>query len=530
MHMHSFYIKVFATAALAYPAARISEGYEWTDKQLKYCLATNIVLQIVASLSGNLFATWFGPVAIVGPIFFAAQLLANLVVFWIVLGLESFSREMQIGTYVIVAAVILLIVNGPGSQDYGDTTFQELISQPYAMVWGWILFLSMMVSGVIVIVDDLHKRRESFRLVVLLVARGSAFSLNLSTGKAVVLPSDQFWLIVNIIIKVVSGIIYTRAIVVQSTAVKQNVFVPMNATLIVFLNAATGIIIWEDWRVVQSWIGYVCVFFLLALGCGLLLGDLGLLQETAPETFLGARASMFIKEERTKLLDNLKGFGQERSVRNGLVSGAASMDASCNYVHPNCDLDNRPDNLDNKTSQDPPEETNPLPPSNSMEHETVDFRPIPMRLRSKRRTSRLSIQRNPRTMRAWASVYGRAKAAPRLSVVPSADGYTQIRWSNIMENLDEDASLCDSPAISEVSYSVPSEEEEEKKEKEVPTNQSAPSEENTPEVSSPSNSVPREEEEEVTPIQSAPSEEDTPPDEENPQRPTVMSMTGLGSQ
>jgi hypothetical protein len=40
------------------------EGYEWTDKQLKGCLAANIILQIMASLSGNLFATWFGPVAI----------------------------------------------------------------------------------------------------------------------------------------------------------------------------------------------------------------------------------------------------------------------------------------------------------------------------------------------------------------------------------------------------------------------------------------------------------------------------------
>jgi hypothetical protein len=101
-------LQVFATAMLAYPAARMLEGAEWTDKQLKGCLAANIILQILASLAGNLCATWYGPVAIVGPIFFAAQLLANLIVFWIVLGLESFSREMQIGTYVIVISVILV--------------------------------------------------------------------------------------------------------------------------------------------------------------------------------------------------------------------------------------------------------------------------------------------------------------------------------------------------------------------------------------------------------------------------------------
>lgn len=89
--------QVFATAVLAYPAARILEGHHWSDWALKGCLALNIVLQIVASLSGNLFATWFGPVSVVAPVFFAAQLLANLVVYWIALGLEAFSHEMQSG-------------------------------------------------------------------------------------------------------------------------------------------------------------------------------------------------------------------------------------------------------------------------------------------------------------------------------------------------------------------------------------------------------------------------------------------------
>jgi hypothetical protein len=102
-------LEIFGTACLAYPAARILQCFEWTDWQLKGCLAGNIIFQILASLSGNLFATWFGPVSIVGPIFFAAQLLANLFLFWLVLGIEAFSKEMQIGSYVIVIAVALLL-------------------------------------------------------------------------------------------------------------------------------------------------------------------------------------------------------------------------------------------------------------------------------------------------------------------------------------------------------------------------------------------------------------------------------------
>ena len=260
---------------------------------------------------------------VVGPIFFAAQLLANLVVFWIVLGLEAFSREMQIGTYVIVVSVVLLIVNGPESQNYGDTTFQQLISQLYALIWACLLTGAMLVCGFIVTFVDLQhtKRKWWFKYVVLLLlAGGTAFALNLSTGKALVLPTNRFWLAINIVVKIVSGMIYTRAILVQSTAVEQKVFVPINAAFIVLINALTGIIIWEDGKVVSSWVGYACVFLLLALGCGLLLGDLGLLQESSPETFLGARASMVYRENREDMLDRLQHFGKHAEWEPQLAS------------------------------------------------------------------------------------------------------------------------------------------------------------------------------------------------------------------
>jgi hypothetical protein len=172
------------------------EGYEWTDKQLKGCLVVNVILQIVASLCGNMISTWYGPVSIVGPIFFAAQLLANLVVFWLVLGLEAFSHEMQIGTFVIIIAVILLKVNGPAAQEYDDKSFEDIISHPIAMVWSAILMIGMLVTGCIVLIVDLSERKSWQKYAVLLTARATAFSILLSTGKALVLPCSQGWLII----------------------------------------------------------------------------------------------------------------------------------------------------------------------------------------------------------------------------------------------------------------------------------------------------------------------------------------------
>lgn len=308
---------------------------------------------------------------------------------------------MQIGTYVIVVAVVLLIVNGPASQDYGDRTFQSLITEIYALAWSLILFLSMMVTGVILVFVDLHKCRQWFKISVLLIARATGFALNLSTGKALILPMDKFWLTVNIIVKVVSGIIYTRAIVVQSTAVQQKIFVPMNAALIVFINALTGIIIWEDWRVVQNWTGYICVFLLLALGCGLLLGDLGLLQETCPDTFRGARMTMVVKAERTKLLDNIKHFG-----RNSHGHGDSDNNMSLDSGDPEAAV---PEGRLHQAEGDGP----------------------------RNRRSVFSRQRSPRATKAWLSIYEKGGAAPRLSMAAAPQ---TIRWQSLRREIEAELS------------------------------------------------------------------------------------------
>ena len=43
-------------------------------------------------------------------------------------------------------------------------------------------------------------------------------------------------------------------------ALSQNAFVPLSATVVILANGANGILVWEDWRVVASWLGYATVF------------------------------------------------------------------------------------------------------------------------------------------------------------------------------------------------------------------------------------------------------------------------------
>ena len=269
-------LEVLATAALAYPDAK--EG-EWSKNpwRIRVCTFINLVFQILASVVGNLLAPWYGPVSIVGPTFLSSQLVANMIIYGHVLGLESFTKDMRIGTCVIVTAAILLPVVGPTVVPQEALPSWELLTTWYAHAWNALLLVGMFGSGIILTIRafsgycPLTSIRT--RYSVLLVARATSFVLNLSFAKVLALQPPLNWLIVSIVIKVLSGMIMTGSIVVQSTTVAQNTFVPLNATFLILVNAMNGLLVWEDWKVLQSPLGYATVAVQLVVGNYLLLGE-----------------------------------------------------------------------------------------------------------------------------------------------------------------------------------------------------------------------------------------------------------------
>ena len=262
-------LEVFATAILAYPDAQAKEGNHWTARTLRCCLLANVVLQVLASIIGNLFAPWFGPVSIVGPTFLSAQLVGNMIIYGSLLGLECFTKDMRIGTAVIVTAAILLPVVGPGVLEYENV--RDLLQTWYSIVLNIFLIAAMVITAILLVLKvlkriQLMETSKTLLYATLLTARATSFTINLSYSKVFVLDPSTTGLIVSIILKILSGAVMTGAIVVQSTSVKQNTFVPLNATCIITVNAIAGIILWEDWRVVESWLGYATVFIQLIIG------------------------------------------------------------------------------------------------------------------------------------------------------------------------------------------------------------------------------------------------------------------------
>ena len=286
-------LEVGATAVTAIPSVREKEGIpmKWWVQWL--AIAGNLVLQAVGSLLSHLIATWFGPVSLVVPFFYSATLLINMLVFS-VLG-ERFTKNMRVGTHVIVIAVILLPVVGPNIQE--DQDISILFRNWYSIIWFILLLIACAVTGTL-LAFGITKYKMKDRITILLIARATSISVNLTVSRAFILGPSQVVFVIFLVIKIISGAIYTYGIVVQSTAVQQARFVPLNATTIIIVNAITGVIIWEDWRVVESWYGYICVFVLLGLGCDLLLSVPTLLNAENPEFGATKRASFLMNRRR----------------------------------------------------------------------------------------------------------------------------------------------------------------------------------------------------------------------------------------
>ncbi|MGK3737667.1 MAG: hypothetical protein ACI90V_004514 [Bacillariaceae sp.] len=259
-------LEVAATAVTAIPAVRAKEGIEISKFMNWFWIVCNVTLQLLGSVLAHLFATWFGPTSMVVPFFFSSILLCNITIVGLLK--EPFNKNMRVGTFVIVVSVILLPAVGPTIQENQNLIL--LMSHWYSLTW-FLLLLTSSLTTSILLAMDITQYNNTNRTIILIVSRASSLCVNLTVSRALILQPSTFYFVALVTTKVITGFIYTSAIVVQSFAVEQSRFVPLNATLIILMNSITGIIIWEDWRVVQSWLGYLCVFTLLGLGCDLLL-------------------------------------------------------------------------------------------------------------------------------------------------------------------------------------------------------------------------------------------------------------------
>ena len=257
--------QVLSVLILAYPEhLKQTRGKDFKKPMRGVLVPINVFVQLFngAATTG---AAIFGPVAIIMPVTVSSQLLFNILIFGS-LGMEEFGKDVQVGTFIVVLGAVLLPVVGPDVQQ--DQNIMELITAPEAFAWTSFLFIGVCISGVSCFgcVNTKRWKSESVPVyVTLAVARVFSSVLSASLSKTLALVSG-IPLLTVICGFLICGFVLGTSVVLQATKTEQKLFVPLVSCLTQITNAATGLILWEDWKVVKSWVGYSAITVQIVVG------------------------------------------------------------------------------------------------------------------------------------------------------------------------------------------------------------------------------------------------------------------------
>jgi hypothetical protein len=261
-------LQVVAILVLAYPATFREKHHNelYSEAFEQYLVPCNIFIQLTIGLV-NTVSTWYGPVAMVMPIRVSAQLFFNMLFFGS-LGIEEFPKDVQIGTYIVVSGAFFLPIVGPTVQQGQNAV--ELLEETSSELWTMVLTGLTVFTGFIcvkffIVQTDVGVVNNRFKFQIILTARICSTVLATSLSKLLVSTTGSGFVVTLFGYTACSIVIATVAFL-QATDVDQNLFFPASACGIQVVNAVTGLILWQDWRVIQSWAGYSIVMALIVFG------------------------------------------------------------------------------------------------------------------------------------------------------------------------------------------------------------------------------------------------------------------------
>ena len=149
------FLEVASTMCLAYPEYKSKMGVQYSPTFLKLMMVINLLLMIVASLA-YIVGSWFGPVSLSVPTVMVPKLIFNLIIMGLILKMDRFSKDQQVGTYCIACAILTLPDVGPSDQP--DLDVLDLVRQPLAIIW--IIVLTIATIGCCMGMVMLSKRES----------------------------------------------------------------------------------------------------------------------------------------------------------------------------------------------------------------------------------------------------------------------------------------------------------------------------------------------------------------------------------
>ena len=265
-------IRVVATMVLAYPDFRArQQGQSLSNRP--YYIAGHVTLIVTAAMI-SVAGTLFGPVSIAIPVQTASMLLANVVAMSVVLRMRQFDKAQRTGTYVVFFSVLSLVDVGPATQDNQDVL--QLIHR--SQWWCVLVTCGILGSAAGTLWFQFRQRQSSTWNFAILAAGVTLSNVGMATsGKtlgdlrgAALGAAVAYYLVASGL-----GLLFS---ILSATACDQGIFTPLTSVALILVNMLTGIIVWEDGKVMHTWVAYLCSCALMCLGV-YLLAEIDLLEK-----------------------------------------------------------------------------------------------------------------------------------------------------------------------------------------------------------------------------------------------------------
>ncbi|KAL1524780.1 hypothetical protein AB1Y20_019662 [Prymnesium parvum] len=263
-------LEVTSTMCLAYPEFRRKQGVKYSLTFERLMLVANLAIMVFASLA-YITGSWFGPVSLSVPVVMVSKLLSNMGIMGLILRMDNFSREQQVGTYCITCAILALPDVGPSDQPELDAL--DLVQAPAAVAWTIACFVATGLCCLMMISLARRPKDTPPSVMVSLVTYVTAqvMSAVISTSASKMFPLlGGFTLLLAFAVAGVAAIVNVVSLILAATAVDQAIFIPSTTCFTLLTNMATGLLLWEDWRVIDRWMAYIMLHLIMTLGIVLL--------------------------------------------------------------------------------------------------------------------------------------------------------------------------------------------------------------------------------------------------------------------
>ena len=145
-----------------------------------------------------------------------------------------------------------------------------------AIVWLIFLFAASIFCCVMMVVlkrrtDAGNPPGQNLSLLVYVTAQVTSAVVGTSVSKMFAAEVPPFFLYTLFLLAIIFAAINVVSLILAAVAVDQGIFVPMQTCATLVINLVTGLIVWEDYKVIEGTeIAYIMVHFIMLLGIWLL--------------------------------------------------------------------------------------------------------------------------------------------------------------------------------------------------------------------------------------------------------------------